>query len=338
MPALAFNTHLKRFAGHALLSSGVLRPALRRHKAIFMLHRVCAGPVPRWQETLAVQQQDFEAWLCWLHRHFTLVDLMTCLEDPLPRPAGQKPLASLTFDDGWADNLSLAMPVLEKHRIPASIFLATGFIGTQRRFWWETLSDTVWNPTPEAMQALREAARARDLPRPPDLQGPAQARWLQLHAWLEALKAHPTHEREALANAVPGSRVHALRIEDVQRMEASGLIRFGPHSVSHALLDQLDDAHLDAEIRDSMTQVHDWCTHPLPVFCYPNGSEDARVRLAVARAGIPWGLATGGQLVSTGSDPLAVPRINITASVAAQPGLLGYRLLKALRASRSASA
>ena len=44
---------------------------------------------------------------------------------------------AVTFDDGYADNLHQAVPILERHVIPASIFIATGYIGGDREFWWD---------------------------------------------------------------------------------------------------------------------------------------------------------------------------------------------------------
>jgi hypothetical protein len=51
---------------------------------------------------------------------------------------------ALTFDDGWRDNAVNAFPLLQKHQVPASIFLSTDFIGSRQRFWWESLGETLW--------------------------------------------------------------------------------------------------------------------------------------------------------------------------------------------------
>ena len=47
---------------------------------------------------------------------------------------------ALTFDDGYRDNLINAKPLLVEHEVPASIFLATGYIGKKREFWWDELA------------------------------------------------------------------------------------------------------------------------------------------------------------------------------------------------------
>lgn len=60
--------------------------------------------------------------------------------------AGDVPSFStaITFDDGYADNLSLAKPMLEEMRAPATMFLTTGAIGLLRPFWWDELAELVF--------------------------------------------------------------------------------------------------------------------------------------------------------------------------------------------------
>ena len=46
---------------------------------------------------------------------------------------------TITFDDGYADNLYFAKPILEKYNIPATVFITTGMVGVKKEFWWDEL-------------------------------------------------------------------------------------------------------------------------------------------------------------------------------------------------------
>jgi peptidoglycan/xylan/chitin deacetylase (PgdA/CDA1 family) len=86
--------------------------------------------------SLSVSPEHFTEHLEILRTHgrpLPLADLVRSL-DGRPLRGG----IALTFDDGYADNLSLAKPLLAKHGVPATIFVATAHGGLE--FWWDALS------------------------------------------------------------------------------------------------------------------------------------------------------------------------------------------------------
>jgi peptidoglycan/xylan/chitin deacetylase (PgdA/CDA1 family) len=81
--------------------------------------------------------------LSWLARATTVLDLAPVLDrlragEPLPPRT-----TVLTFDDGYADNLALAVPVLERLGLPATFFLVPGLLSRQADPWWERISQAV---------------------------------------------------------------------------------------------------------------------------------------------------------------------------------------------------
>ncbi len=61
---------------------------------------------------------------------------------------------AITFDDGYVDVLATALPLLERFDLPATVFLATGWLGSSRRFWWHDLARVVLpaRPLPELLE------------------------------------------------------------------------------------------------------------------------------------------------------------------------------------------
>ena len=67
------------------------------------------------------------------------------LIDLLATPPGSQPRVAVTFDDGYFDNLSVALPILRRFDVPATVFVATGYIG-KSHFWWDVLEDVLLTP------------------------------------------------------------------------------------------------------------------------------------------------------------------------------------------------
>lgn len=315
-------------------------PLSRRFQAegvILMLHRVVADDrearLPHRRE-LCIGNQAFERLLRWLRSHFECVPLMELL-DPHAGPTSRLRVA-LTFDDGWRDNASQAFPLLKRYDIPASIFLSTDFIGTRRHFWWESIGETLWGRHgPAARDALWGRLDDMGAPPPADIreQHHELLRSAALAAYLQQLKTLPGGALQALADGCPpDAEPHALDWEQVRTLEASGLVRFGPHGASHTILTQLDASQLERELHDSSALLRQRCRHPLPVYCYPNGDHDEAVRRRLGNHRYRYALSTRPGLFKGHDDTLALPRIGVSQMNAGRPSLLAWRMLQGERA------
>jgi peptidoglycan/xylan/chitin deacetylase (PgdA/CDA1 family) len=95
---------------------------------------------------LALPPEAFAAHLTWLSRHTTALALADfaarLLDGTLPANA-----VALTFDDGYADNVETAEPLLRRRGIPATVFVATDYIGSDVEGWWDEL-DAMFLETP----------------------------------------------------------------------------------------------------------------------------------------------------------------------------------------------
>ena len=106
-----------------------------------------------------VAEVDSDPWgLCVSPRHFSeQLEVLTEYGTPLglsrfiqalnrgrlpPRPI------VVIFDDGYIDNLSHAMPLLERYEVSATIFLVSGAMGRRREFWWDQLERVLLQPGP----------------------------------------------------------------------------------------------------------------------------------------------------------------------------------------------
>jgi len=113
------------------------QPFCRRF-GILVYHRVATPLIDPWN--LAVTPENFEGQLASLGGSATFVRLDAELErSRLTRIGRSDQRIAITFDDGYADNLHAALPILERHDVPATIFVATAFLD-RPNFWWDRLA------------------------------------------------------------------------------------------------------------------------------------------------------------------------------------------------------
>jgi O-antigen/teichoic acid export membrane protein/peptidoglycan/xylan/chitin deacetylase (PgdA/CDA1 family) len=232
--------------------------------------------------------------LCRRYEPIALSKLLDCLDANEPPPRGS---VVVTFDDGFADNYDNAFPILRRFGIPATMFLATGYIDSQRKFWYEDLCRAILTTRVEravlpgigpitfgSIASRREIVKQllRWLKSVPDVE--RRGALQRLHEQLE-VAADPSGGK-----ALSGQMTWA----QIREMSACG-IEFGSHSVSHPVLSMVEPALLDQELTVSKRQIEDATGKPVHTLAYPVGDKDAfndsvraAARLAGYRAGISY--------------------------------------------------
>jgi len=276
---------------HHLGVTAALRALRRRLRArgrllILVYHRVCEpgdDAFPLLSETLAVTPARFDAQMAYLARNYTVLSLPDALrrldEGTLPRGDA----LVITFDDGYRDNLTNALPSLRRRRLPATVFLATDHIGTGVPTWFDRLS--------LILAALDPAALRRDSGAvvPAEiyalilayLGAARQPRKALVNALCDRVKTLPEDRRQALLAAlaaacgadrrtVPSDPLLMLDWAEARRMTDEG-ITFGSHSCSHPILSRLPPGDVEREVAESKRLIEANLGQPCRVFAYPNG-------------------------------------------------------------------
>lgn len=299
-----------------------------------LYHRVDEPASDPWG--LCVTPSRFAAHLEVLHRHATpvaLVDLARQATD------GTLPLnvVAVTFDDGYADNLHNARPLLERYGVPASVFLSTGYAGHGRTFWWDDLAEVLLGPEPlpETLEiAIGDGSLRRELgeaagPYAPysawkasrSEPSPRQAVFLDIWRRLGTL---PGEQRDQALDQLAGwagagsrsTAVRALTREEVQALVRDDLVEVGAHTVSHPALPELELARQRDEIATSKTEAEELVGRPVTSFSYPHGRLSPATVEVVREAGFATACyqpahAHDADLRRRPPDPLRFPRVNV---------------------------
>src|SRR5262249_25399518 len=230
----------------------------RRAPLILMYHGVSTDGRPHWlgRAHNHVPMDLFVAQLPALPAVRRVIGLSELVER-LRRGDDVAGTAALTFDDGYRNNVTRAAPVLVDHRLPATFFLATGYVGTDRTLWTDRLDRAV-------LSLVRRRASVEVLGQRIDLRNAAQAAE-GFQAAKRALKSRPLPEAEARVQELeslaaerglpPAGPDELFMSWDEARSLASSGFELGAHSVNHPILSRLPFEEARAEILESQTRI-----------------------------------------------------------------------------------
>ncbi|MBQ5947389.1 polysaccharide deacetylase family protein [Massilia sp. ST3] len=215
----------------------------------------------------------------------------------------------ITFDDGYSAVHELALPVLQRFNLPATVFVTSGHLG----------QNTMWNDRIiEAVQSLRsERLDLRSLGLANYSLRNTDERLATIGVLTEHSKYLPPSKRHALIrqleemageNLVPGQM---LTPDMVRALDRNG-IEIGAHTVTHPILTSMDDESAQSEITSSKEQLEELLDKPVQLFAYPNGKVgkdyDARHVEMVRRAGFAAAFTTAVGAITKDQDRFQLPR------------------------------
>lgn len=239
---------------------------------IVMYHAVVPSPLPV-GDWCFLDEESFRRHAEYLGRHFEVVFLSEAVAR-LKAGALRRPTAALTFDDGFQNNRDVVLPILRERGLPATVFLTTGLVGSDDTVWYCRLNRAL---AETGRRWLDWGGERFDLSGP----GPRARAGKALQARLKIL-AHPRLlaellwiVRELREETEPpvevGSPYRMLSGAAVAEMAASGVVEFGAHTHSHAILARLSPEERDGEIEASLAAVRELTGGPCRLFSYPNG-------------------------------------------------------------------
>lgn len=244
----------------------------------------------------------------------------------------------VTFDDGYADTLYTAKPLLERYDVPATVFTTTGTSGRSREFWWDELERIFLQPgcLPARLQLDGGGQHfAWDLDESSMYSEDNFHRdknWTLLdssdptprHAVLRAvhqliLSMGAADRQQVLdrllnwAGMAPMVRAshRALEPEEIVKLERGGILEVGSHTVNHlALSTQPFDVQRE-EIHQGKAMLERWLGHSVRSFAYPYGFYSTESVTRVREAGFEYACACLSQTVRRKSNLFLLPRVDV---------------------------
>ncbi|MDN5752016.1 MAG: polysaccharide deacetylase family protein [Nitrosospira sp.] len=233
--------------------------------SILIYHRVPFQPDPLFPDEGGAETFDRQMRL--LTTCFNVISLFDAVQGlrqgKLPSRA-----ACVTFDDGYADNAEVALPILQKHDIFATFFVAAGFLDGGR-MWNDTVIELIRRAPGERLDLSGMGLGQFEI-------GTLPQRRQAIHSVLGKLKYLPPDLRrsrvEAMCALIPVRLPTNLMMtsEQIRVLHNAGM-EIGGHTANHPILARLENDAARAEIATGKEMLESIIRAPVRLFAYPNG-------------------------------------------------------------------
>ena len=286
---------------------------------IIAYHRVVADIAKAERDAiygLSVSSATFRRHCELLRKSFDVVSLETARHFLDGERRVVRPLAVITFDDGYLDFYEEAFPVLNEFGLPATVFLPTEFIGKNKplahdRLYW-LVKQAIEKSVPVS-GALLEAGVSKEL-------AATFSGGKDILKLTDSLVFLPGELRERVILRLEQkigdkfedypSEYRLLNWEMIREMRRKG-ISFGGHTASHVVLPLEDDSAMERELVASKKELETQLSEKVFSFAYPNGGYNQKIKKLVAEAGYKIAVTTEKRINRPSSDLLALGRISL---------------------------
>ena len=292
---------------YKFIASRISPAGINARLTILIYHRVLAE-----QDSLfrhEVTCESFDAQMSHLKLVFNVLPLVEAVER---MKAGTLPAraACITFDDGYADNATNALPILQSHGLTATFFIATAYLNGGRMFN-DTVIEAIRHCPSSRLDLSELALGSHDL-------STNEAKACAINKILRLIKYLPLHERQEIADrtsklALSGTLPDNLMMTTAQleNLQMAGMT-IGGHTARHPIIAKLDADDVRCEIQEGRQFLENALGVPVSLFAYPNGKpgvdflpEQASI---VRELGFVAGFSTQHGVATQFSDPYQLPR------------------------------
>ena len=306
---------------------------------ILLYHRVASLPVDPFH--LAVSREHFAEHLNVLQKNYPVLKLEDALRCTQGKSVPGRSVV-ITFDDGYRDLLDQALPVLKQYSMPATAFITSGYIGSDREPWWDELENVCLakDILPGTLDLELAGApfhweRPHSLKPPVLLRGDDDTGWRQYmplvrgwreqlyHTLYDRLKPLPTLERDTRLGEIFAwagvSRVNRhthqmLSERELRTLADDGTIEIGAHTVHHVSLASAPIDVQKREISESKMVLERLVGREVIAFAYPHGAASDythQTTLLVQESGFTCACSAFYGIIRQGTGLFELPRYEV---------------------------
>jgi peptidoglycan/xylan/chitin deacetylase (PgdA/CDA1 family) len=311
------------------------RNFFERKSIVLAYHRVAETTVDPWE--LAVSPKNFEQQLQVLSK-LNVIPISE-LVIQLRAKSILSNSVCLTFDDGYSDNYSIAKPLLEKYKIPATFFISSVNIGTDKEFWWDELENifliaerlpAFFNLTIEGTSiefhlkgenVLNDEIRNKHkvwkacTDPPPTLRSQ-----LFLLVWQKLKILTHTRQHESVTKIrawagiaiAPRSEYRSISVEELRQLSSSNFVTIGVHTVNHPALSYHSEEYQKKELLDNRKFLEGITGKEISLLAYPHGDFNKETLAIASGMGFNAAFTTKNKVIRSNSPKFRLGRVQMT--------------------------
>lgn len=297
---------------------------------VLMYHRIRQENFDPWE--ICVNEENFIQHLQILSQSYEVVPL-SLLKRSLLRQANKRRIVCITFDDGYLDNFTTAVPLLKDYGFPGTFFIPTQILNGRNLFWWEAVDIIFWmqEQLPGNIhlgkdknifnQIIKKNEYQRDIQYERDwsanMMPPSTKRcslYLELCAWI---KERTPEEQKLITGQVLSYLEDTFAFEkSFKKMSGEQIcslisqgFEIGAHTVHHPALSYQDDAVQRDEIQTGKAALEQLIGYPVTAFAYPHGNFNKQTKRIVRNAGFKQAFTTENGSAGINTDWYSLPRL-----------------------------
>jgi peptidoglycan/xylan/chitin deacetylase (PgdA/CDA1 family) len=315
--------HPKAFLKETIYKIGTREPILKRWRAksytnrilVLMYHEI-ADDHDEIEAWTVVKKSEFIKQMEYLKANFEIHSLQGILNLGRGDYKPSKPIAVLTFDDGYAGNYKVLFPTIIEMNIPATVFVATKAVLEQKPYWFDRVIHGLQSMSKGKIDLKELSLGSYEINA-----SRGGNNWGNINKLLTELKRFPPTKREDVVDRLLNSlnlpkrrnfyTLAPLSVHQVREMAKCTLITIGAHSHCHNILTQISEDEMLTSISKSRQLLEEWTARPINLFSYPNGNYNEKVIQALQRSGFQCGMTTVSRLWDSTGSPYEIPRIGV---------------------------
>lgn len=240
-----------------------------------------------------MKQTKFENQIKYIKNYFNIISIDEAYDYISTNKDFPKNACVLTFDDGYKNYMTKALPILKAEQVPSTVYITAGISASQTMIWADKLFYTLHKTKLKSLDLTDIKLGIWPMYNKHD-------KIKSIHEIVDCLKEFPpkrkneliekickylevSHEENSYAN---GNNPFALlSIEDIQKLSLDPLVTIGSHSVNHEILTVLPIKKAEEEIILSKHMLELWINKPINHFSYPDGKYNAPIKEIAKKAG-----------------------------------------------------